>query len=170
MSARTAARKTKASSPPSPLANYSSETVRDWYTPKVLKVSPLQVSVTLGEKAKGRVRCVIGEVEWERNCVDLKLIFEEGRLSGARYSLGLHSNIDNEFGGGTAGTFTKEQIDWLIDALIVARREADRQGLFTPRPTPISAAEVLGGRARSRRRSQHEADGPRAYRSSCDPN
>lgn len=145
MSARTAARKTKSIKPSISVSELQLGDSQDWYTPKVLKVSPLQVSVTLGEKAKGRVRCVIGEVEWERNCVDLKLIFEEGRLSGARYSLGLHSNIDNEFGGGTAGTFTKEQIDWLIDALIVARREADRQGLFTPRPTPISAAEVLGG-------------------------
>lgn len=115
----------------------------DWYTPKALKLAPLQVRATLGQKGKGRVRCEIEECEWERSCIDLKLIFETAPGTGAHYNLGLHSNIDNEFGNGTAGTFTRQQIDWLIEGLIAARTEAEKLGLFTVRPTPSSIQQVL---------------------------
>ena len=33
----------------------------DWYTPKVLKVAPLRVEVSVGKKGNGRVRCAIEE-------------------------------------------------------------------------------------------------------------
>lgn len=109
----------------------------DWYTPKVLKCSPLKISVTAGRKGEGRVRCVIGEGEWERRHVDLSLIFEKAPVRGEHYSIcDMHSDISNEFGSGEAGTFTAEQIDRLIHVLEVARDEAKRRGLFTPRSLP----------------------------------
>jgi hypothetical protein len=115
----------------------------DWYTPKVLKLSPVKVSVTLGKKGKGRVRCMISENEWERRSVELAIIFErEQRPDGSTFTP-LHSDIDNEFGVGDAGTFTVEQIDRLVHALTVARNEAEKRGLFTPRPTPTSVEQVL---------------------------
>lgn len=115
----------------------------DWYTPKLFKVSPIQVSVTFGKKGNGRVRCEIEESEWERRCVELRLIFEDASAQGGVYTTGLHSDISNEFGKGDAGTFTGEQIDWLIRALTAARDEAEKRGLFTPRPTPTTLGEVL---------------------------
>jgi hypothetical protein len=116
----------------------------DWYTPKVLRFAPLKISVTLGQIGKGRVRCEIEEGEWERRAVTLCLIFEKAPMLGEHYSTcDLHSDISNEFGAGDAGTFTGEQIDWLIRALTVAREEADKRGLFTARTTPTTVEQVL---------------------------
>ena len=109
----------------------------DWYTPQVLKVAPLRIEATLGKKGKGRVRCAIEETDWERRHVDLCFAFEKGGCTG------FHSSTSDEFGPGTIGTFTRDQIDRLIDALVIVRREADARGLFVSRPTPTSAEEVL---------------------------
>jgi hypothetical protein len=56
-----------------------------------------------------------------------------------------HSTISDKFGHGVRGTFTRDVIDRLIDALTVARQEAEARGLFTRRPTPTSIDEVVGG-------------------------
>lgn len=109
----------------------------DWYTPKVRGLRPLNISVTLGIKGKGRVRCEIEENGWERTCVDLRLIFEKAPVRGEHYSTcDLHSDISNEFGSGSAGTFTADEIDRLILALTTARDQAASFSLFTPRHVP----------------------------------
>lgn len=114
--------------------------VNDYYTPEVFKLAPTEVTVTVGQKGKGRVRCEIQEGEWERRHVGLAIIFE--RYPG-EVKLCFDSDIDNDFGLSTSGSFTLEQIDRLILALTEARREADRRGLFTSRPTPRTVEEVL---------------------------
>lgn len=109
----------------------------DWYTPKALRRYPRQVDVVVGRKGKGRVRCAIEENDWEHACIELSLSVERVGV------LGWHSDTSDEFGQGEVGTFTVDAIDRMIAALTIARDEANRLGLFTPRPTPKSIADVL---------------------------
>lgn len=115
----------------------------DWYTPKVFRLHPLEVRVEAGERGN-RARVNITEGEYERRHVMVAIVLEEGKVpckdSSARS--GFDSYIDNDFGGGASGPFTVEQIDNLIEALTVARREAAKHGLFTPRSTPKTISEI----------------------------
>ena len=56
---------------------------------------------------------------------------------------GIHSSTSDDVGHGQIGTFPREQIDRLIEALMLVRQEAEARGLFVSRPKPTSAEEVL---------------------------
>src|SRR4051812_186613 len=78
----------------------------DWYTPDLLRLKPKKVSVVVGNKGAGRVRCVITEDGWERRSVALKIVMEEIPVPGTHYKQGFHTDTKDDVGRGNIATVT----------------------------------------------------------------
>lgn len=115
----------------------------DWYTPKVLKLHPLKVSVLAGEPGQGAVECEILEGEWEHRFVHLSIFAEDVKAPKKNWNYGFSGSINRENGSGVSGTFDLEKLDRLIEALTTARAEAEKRGLFDLRSTPKSIHDVV---------------------------
>lgn len=117
----------------------------DWYTPDVFRLHPQEVRVWAGKDGKGQALVQITEGEYERGHVMLFVGIESIpiRHKGRTISTGMESSATrfSKFDG-ASGPHVVQQIDNLIEALTVARREAAKLGLFTRRRTPRSIQEV----------------------------
>jgi hypothetical protein len=110
----------------------------DWYTPKVLKLSPLKVRAAVGKKGKTLVACEIMEESYEHTSVAVRLEIE-GSWPGSPHLIGWHSSAEL----GPVGSFTPEALDQVIATLQTARDEAQRRGFFTARAAPSTMKETL---------------------------
>lgn len=145
MSARTAAKRliakrarSRSNEPVKPLVKVAEVDIlsegsdSDWFAPKVLRVRPRRISISLGRRGCGQQLVELEESDWERKLFWLHIYSETKHRPECKFDAWLNDGAP----------MTLDGLNHLIQCLTLARAEAAERGFFDRRPTPKSIQEV----------------------------